>query len=358
MRMLEEEVTVVGDTGSNKIVISTSPRYMTSVLEIVKELDASPPQVMIQVLLAEVTIDGRDEWGMDFQVGPFGGEGYEISSAAAGSGVTTAIGVPNLAVTSADFGVLIRALESQGKLEVLSNPQVMVNNNQPAEIKVVDEIGVAGDTERSGNNNLISGVTRLDAGIILNVTPSISADGFVRMEIKPEISALTSRTTQINADQTSPIISRRTIDTVVTVKDGQSVVIGGLIQTSEETRRTKVPIIGDIPVIGIPFNSTEDETRKTELMVILTPRVIPGQSEDQDKLIRDVTEQSVDRLEDPTKIQDYLERIKSEVRRKRATESAGTPAQLQIPVQGLGTLITPTSDPSSTPVTAPASPTP
>ncbi len=334
MRMLEEEVTVVGDTASNKIVISTSPRYMTSVLEIVKELDASPPQVMIQVLLAEVTIDGRDEWGMDFQVGPFGGEGYQISSAAAGSGVTTAIGVPNLAVTSADFGVLIRALESQGKLEVLSNPQVMVNNNQPAEIKVVDEIGVASETERS-NNGLISGVDRIDAGIILNVTPSISADGFVRMEIKPEISALTSRTTQINADQTSPIITRRTIDTVVTVKDGQSVVIGGLIQTSEETRRTKVPILGDIPILGLPFNSTEDETRKTELMVILTPRVIPGQSEDQDKLIKDVTDSAIERLENPTNIEDYLERIKSEVRRKRAQEAAQTPAVLEIPVQGL-----------------------
>jgi type II secretion system protein D len=354
MRMLEEEVTVVGDLSSNKIVISTSPRYMTSVLEIVKELDASPPQVMIQVLLAEVTIDGRDEWGMDFQVGPFGGEGYQISSSAAGSGVTTAIGVPNLAVTSADFGVLIRALESQGKLEVLSNPQVMVNNNQPAEIKVIDEIGVASETERT-NNGLISGVDRIDAGIILNVTPSISADGFVRMEIKPEISSLTSRITQINADQTSPIITRRTIDTVVTVKDGQSVVIGGLIQTSEETRRTKVPIIGDIPILGIPFNSTEDETRKTELMVILTPRVIPGQSEDQDKLIRDVTEQSIDRLENPTKIQDYLERIKSEVRRKRASEAAQTPAVLEIPVQGIFPPATQVTPPESTlaPVVAP-----
>ncbi len=347
MRMLEEEVTVVGDTSSNKIVISTSPRYMTSVLEIVKELDASPPQVMIQVLLAEVTIDGRDEWGMDFQVGPFGGEGYQISSAAAGSGVTTAIGVPNLAVTSADFGVLIRALESQGKLEVLSNPQVMVNNNQPAEIKVVDEIGVASETERS-NNGLISGVERIDAGIILNVTPSISADGFVRMEIKPEISALTSRTTQINADQTSPIITRRTIDTVVTVKDGQSVVIGGLIQTSEETRRTKVPIIGDIPIIGIPFNSTEDETRKTELMVILTPRVIPGQSEDQEKLIKDVTDSAIERLENPTNIEDYLERIKSEVRRKRAREAAQTPAVLEIPVQGVFPPATQARPPAST----------
>jgi general secretion pathway protein D len=132
-------------------------------------------------------------------------------------------------------------------------------------------------------------------------------------------------------------------------------VIGGLIQTSEETRRTKVPIIGDIPILGIPFNSTEDETRKTELMVILTPRVIPGQSEDQDKLIRDVTEQSIDRLENPTKIQDYLERIKSEVRRKRASEAAQTPAVLEIPVQGIFPPATQVTPPESTlaPVVAP-----
>jgi len=318
MRRLEEEVTVVGDEKSNKLVISTSPRYMETVLKIIDELDAAPPQVMIQVLLAEVTLDSSETWGMDISAGPFGGDAFRIGTAAASAGVATSLGVPNLAVSSADFSVVVRALEAQGRLEVLSNPQVMVNNNQMAEIKVGEEIGVAGDTERGNTGNtIVSSVVRKDVGIILTVTPSISADGFVRMEIKPEISQLSAKTTQINRDQVAPVITQRSVDTIVTVKDGQSVVIGGLIQTSDEQRKTKIPILGDIPILGLPFRSKQDMTVKTELLVILTPRVIPGLTGLSEPMVQDVTDQIIDRLEDPSKISDHLERIKLEVKRSQ-----------------------------------------
>lgn len=334
MRRLEEEVTVVGDESSNKLVISTSPRYMESVLKIVNELDQTPPQVMIQVLLAEVTVDSGEQWGMDAKAGPFGGDGVTIGHTAQGIGVATALGVPNLSVTSADFGVLIRALELQGKLEILSNPQVLANNNKLATIKVVDDIGLAGNTQRGfGSDTIVSTVQRQDVGIILNVTPAISADGFVRMEISPEISSLTGRTTQINRDQTAPIITKRTVDTVVTVKDGQSVVIGGLIQTTEESRRTRVPILGDIPFLGIPFRTKQNSMSKTELLVILTPRVIPTDSAESDAVVRDVTEQQIDRLDDPTRIEEFLDRIRLEVQQQKAKHGVAAP------VQNNGTLI-------------------
>lgn len=317
-KRLEEEVTVVGDDSSNKLVISTSPRYMESVLKIIDELDQSPPQVMIQVLLAEVTIDAAEQWGADFSVGPLGTELYRGASTAQGVGVATALGVPNLSVSSADFSVLIRALEMQGKLEVLSNPQVLANNNKEAQIRVVDNLGLAGRTQAGiSAGTVISEIERIDAGIILRVTPSISTDGYVRMEINPEISQLSGRTTQINENQTSPIITRRTVETVVTVKDGQSVVIGGLIQTSDEVRDSKVPFLGDIPILGLPFRTKSTTATKTELLVILTPRVIPGQAANSDDLIRDVTEQSVDKLEDPGKVSDYLERIRQEIQRAK-----------------------------------------
>ncbi len=326
MRRLEEEVTVVGDEASNKLVISTSPRYMESVLKIVEELDQTPPQVMIQVLLAEVSVDSSEQWGMDVNIGPFGGEGYRIGSTAQGVGVATALGVPNLSVTSADFGVLIRALELQGKLEILSNPQVLANNNKEATIKVVEDIGLAGQTQRGfGSDTIVSTVERKDVGITLKVTPSISADGFVRMEIAPEISSLTQRTTQINRDQTAPIITKRTVDTVVTVKDGQSVVIGGLIQSSDERRRTKVPFLGDIPILGLPFRTKQNTQTKTELLVILTPRVIPSDGVNADDLVRDVTEQSVQQLNDPTRVEEFLERVRLEVRQQREKHGYAAP---------------------------------
>jgi type II secretion system protein D len=317
MRRLEQEVTVVGDEKSNKLVISTSPRYMDTVLSIVNELDTPPPQVMIQVLLAEVTLDTTEQWGMDISVGPFGGEGYKVGSLAGGSGVATALGVPNLSVSSADFGILVRSLEAQGKLEILSNPQVTVNNNQKAEINVGDDIGVAGNTERSSLGTLISSVSRIPVGILMNVTPAISEDGFVRMEITPEISQLTNRTTQINRDQTSPVIAKRRVDTVVTVRDGQSVVIGGLIQTTQEERRSKVPILGDIPVLGLPFRTKLQEAKKTELLVIVTPRVIPSVPGQAHGMAEDVSEQSVNRMEDSGRVLDYLESIKADIKAAR-----------------------------------------
>ncbi|MCX5691625.1 MAG: hypothetical protein NTV94_17845, partial [Planctomycetota bacterium] len=324
MRRLEQEVTVVGDEKSNKLVISTSPRYMDTVLSIVNELDTPPPQVMIQVLLAEVTVDTSEQWGMDASVGPFGGEGYKLGSLGGGSGVATALGVPNLSVSSADFSILIRSLEAQGKLEVLSNPQVTVNNNQKAEINVGDEIGVAGNTERSSVGSLVSSVTRIPVGIIMNVTPAISDDGFVRMEINPEISQLTNRTTQINRDQTAPVITRRKVETVVTVRDGQSVVIGGLIQTTQEQRRTKVPLLGDIPVIGAPFRTKVNEARKTELLVIVTPRVIPGIPGTAHGMAEDVSGQAIDRMEDPSRVLDFLENIKADIKATREKQLKGS----------------------------------
>ncbi|MEM1185613.1 MAG: secretin N-terminal domain-containing protein [Planctomycetota bacterium] len=282
-RQLEQEVTVVGDPKSNKLLISASPRYIDAVKEIVSELDASPPQVMIQVLLAEVTLDDAVTWGMDINVGRtvetsnIGGDGYVFDSFAAGAGVATAIGAPNFGVASTDFSLLIRALEAQGKLEVLSRPQVTVNNNEAAFIQVGEDVGIVTGSDRIGER-VTAEVERRDVGIILNVTPSISVDGFVRMDISPEISQVTTRTTQIDEDFESPIITQRRVETTVTVKDGQTVVIGGLIQTIAEVRETKVPFLGDIPILGLPFRSYLQENTKTELLVILTPVVIPGES--------------------------------------------------------------------------------
>ncbi|HRJ50131.1 MAG TPA: secretin N-terminal domain-containing protein, partial [Phycisphaerales bacterium] len=313
-RMLEQEVTVVGDEKSNRLVISTSPRYIERVMRIVEELDSSPPQVMIQVLLAEVTIDNEQTWAANLNVGPFGGDNYRLSTLGAGSGVATALGVPNLSVSSADFSLLIRALEAQGKLEVLSEPKVMVNNNTEARFQVGDDISIATNVEITPQGGTRSSVTRREVGIILNVTPSINADGFVRLEIAPEISTVTDRTTQISEDFSAPIIRKRTLSTNVTVKDGQSVVIGGLLQNTDELRKTKIPLLGDVPLVGELFKSRTNKTIKTELMVIVTPRVIPGQSgggywSSGEEVQRIITEQSTHRLSDPTTVREYMWKV-------------------------------------------------
>ena len=307
LRQLEQEVTVVGDVASNKLIVSASPRYVETVQSIIEELDATPPQVMIQVLLAEVTLDDSQTWGIDINVGPLGNQQWEGSSTIHGAaGLATAIGVPNLAVATSDFSLLVRALEAQGRLEVLSRPQVTVNNNQPASIQVGDNVAIIEGVERLDNGNTRSDVTRRDVGIILNVTPSISADGFVRMDIVPEISTVSQRTTQISEDFEAPIINVRQVDTTVTVRDGETVIIGGLIQTIEEERHNKVPFIGDIPVIGLPFRTSRTERIRTELMVILTPVVVPGDGADGLRRLNLARERAIDGFSNPAGVRSQL----------------------------------------------------
>lgn len=337
LKQLEQEVTIIGDDKSNKLVISTSPRYIKQVRSLVEELDASPPQVLIQVLVAEVSLDASGEWGMDAKVGPFGGMGWSAGYLGGGSGVQTALGVPNLSVSTTDFQLLVRALEQQGKLEVLSEPQILVNNNTKAQIQVGENIAIVQGVERTPQGSTRSDVERKDVGIILDVTPSISSDGFVKMEIKPEISTVSNSVTPISADFQAPVINKRTVDTVVTVKDGQSVVIGGLIQSTEEKRKTKVPLLGDIPGLGMIFRTSKNTTRKTELLMILTPRVVMGRDAKSIQRIENTTDRAIERLADPTKVREYLDRIGDQ-------DPPGTVIQPQKP--------TPMAEPASLPASS------
>lgn len=328
-RQLEQEVTIVGDEKSNKVLVSASPRYVDTVRRIIAELDAAPPQVMIQLLLAEVTLDDELTWGIDVNIGldtltsNIGGDGYTFSSVAGGAGVATAVGVPNFSVASEDFGLLIRALEAQGKLEVLSRPQVTVNNNEEARIQVGEDVGIVVGADRIGER-VTAEVERRDVGIILQVTPSISSDGFVRMDISPEISSVSARTTQISEDVETPIITQRQVDTTVTVRDGQTVVIGGLIQTRGEERNTKVPLLGDLPLLGGIFRTTDRTSTKTELLVLLTPRVIPGDSPGSELVQDALREGSLRLLADPLIVRDALD--KTPGREPGATGTDGAPA--------------------------------
>jgi type II secretion system protein D len=307
LRQLEQEVTVVGDEKSNKLVISTSPRYMDMVLKMVEELDAVPPQVVIHVLLAEVTLDSSSTWGADLRFRNIGGENLNITSLAAGAGVAAALGVPNLTFISNDIDLIIRALEAQGRLQVLSRPYLQTRNNERAFMQAGDNIAIVeGALERTPQGGVVAPVSREDLGIKLTVTPSISPDGFVRMEIEPEISTLSQRQTQISSDFFAPVITRRQFQTTVSVRDGHSVVLGGLIQTTEEDRRTKTPFLGDLPIVGGFFRSRQQQDIKTELLVILTPHVIYNDTPEGTDRTRRMSDHRIDSMVIPDRVREAL----------------------------------------------------
>jgi general secretion pathway protein D len=180
----------------------------------------------------------------------------------------------------------------------------MAANNAPARIQVGETIQVPTSSSISDAGQVSTTLQSEDLGVILTVTPSINPDGFVRMEINPQISNLSARTTQVSADFDAPIITRRTAETTVTVHDGQTIVIGGLISDRFERRDRKVPILGDIPLVGILFRANTQETTKTELLIVLTPHVIASPAEFD--RVDNMTNFEVDRLSLPADVKDQI----------------------------------------------------
>ena len=287
-KLLEREVTVVGDQKSNTVLVNASPKYLEKVREIIKELDVDPPQVLIQVLLAEVSLDSSESLGPEFGIGKIGDVGIAAGMGNVSGGdsrtggqffgsLFSNKGTPNVAIGTEDFELLINALASQSRVQVLSNPSVMVENNSDGFIQVGETVRLPDSVSFSAAGQQ-SSVTPEEIGILLKVRPSINPDGFVRMEIEPEISRLSLQTTQISENFESPVVTRRRATTTVTVKDGQTVVIGGLISDRFERIDSKIPILGDIPLIGALFRQFRENSSKTELLIVLTPHVIRSAS--------------------------------------------------------------------------------
>ena len=308
-KLLEREVTVVGDQKSNTVLVNASPRYMEKVQDIIKELDVDPPQVLIQVLLAEVSLDRTESLGAELgraTIGEFGvaagmgnlpGIGGRTGNQLLGSLFTNS-GTPNVAIGAEDFELLINALASQSRVQVLSNPSVMVENNSEGFIQVGETIRLPSGVSFSSAGQQ-SSVTPEDIGIILTVKPSINPEGFVRMQIEPEISRLSLQTTQISDNFNSPVVTRRRATTTVTVKDGQTVVIGGLISDRFERVDKKIPLLGDIPLVGSLFRQYKENSSKTELLIVLTPHVVRSPADGGGNRAQELTNQGVESLSLP-----------------------------------------------------------
>ena len=278
----EAEIGAISHEELSQIILSYSPRKEDEVLDIVRELDQPPPQVSIEVLIVEVLLENALELGIEFafqdlqyvKAGPqdtttfdFVG-GTDVGAAGAGLGGFT------FTITGRDFNFLLRTLQSESSLNVLSRPHIVAMDNQPAKIEITDDVPYISGTQTSSTGQISTSVGRQDVGIKLEVTPQINPDGFVRMEIMQEVSALTDSTITVGTGLTSPIFFKRIAETVVTVQDNETVVLGGMIQSRDSNVEQKIPIMGDMPVLGPLFRFTNDQQRRSELLVILTPRII------------------------------------------------------------------------------------
>jgi len=184
-------------------------------------------------------------------------------------------------VLGANYQATIRAIAQAGNAKVLSRPSILARNNQPATITVGQQVPLITSVSYSGlNGTPINAVSYQNVGVILTVTPFITSDGLVEMIVAPQVSSIDTTTSiPISQGVNAPVIDIRSASTVAVTPDGQTVILGGLMQSSKAKNVTKIPLLGDIPMLGVLFRRTVKSDAQTELMIFLTPHIIQAPSQ-------------------------------------------------------------------------------
>jgi general secretion pathway protein D len=286
---LSDQTYFQADTSTNSLLTLTSVKNYALVKPIIDDLDKSVGQVLIKVLFAEVTHTDSLDLGVDFsgvniRNGSTPNPNFSTpavgttpaSNVYSGSTGATSFGAPGLGLVlntvEGNWDVTLRALQAQTRVNVLSRPYVLARNNQAATISVAAEVPIPSGTSSNSNGATTTISYRTDIGIVLTVTPQVNPDGVVNMTVNPKITNRTGRV-QVSESLSAETFSTRSATTVVTVRDGQTVVIGGLIEDKINDTINKIPLLGDIPVIGGLFGRTVHEKDKTELLIFMSPRV-------------------------------------------------------------------------------------
>lgn len=276
------EVRVVPDRDKNALLIRARPAAFRLIESALRAIDASPMQVVIEATIAEVTLNDRLQYGVEyfFETGSgFGGVGSIGASLNTGGATnfTRPDGGLNWLVASGNARIFINALSSVTEVQVLATPTLAVLNNQTARLQVGDQVPVRTQQSQSTDNPdapVVSNIEYKDTGVILKVTPRINSNGDVSMDVQQEVSSIVEGAPSSEEDALAPTISTRRIGSIVSVANGQTVVLGGLIQDNQQNGRSGVPVLKDIPVLGNLFSSTSNRRDRTELVIFITPRVI------------------------------------------------------------------------------------
>ena len=234
--------------------------------------------MLINVVFLQVTHNNDLDLGTEFNFDGalLGGTATENTLTNFGLASATTGGVYN--VMDSDISATIRALSVVGKTEILSRPSILARSSQQATIIVGQEVPFITNSRISDTGQTTNTVQYQDIGIILRVTPFITAQGMVEMIVTPEISALSDKTVAISDTVNTPVIDKRSADTVVVTPSGRTVVIGGLISDQTVDQENRVPLLGSMPLIGNLFKRKIKSTAKTELMIFLTPHVMANPS--------------------------------------------------------------------------------
>jgi len=305
------------DVTGNKLLIITSPKIISDILKVIEQVDKPALQIVLETRIIEVSVEDEEKLGIDWnrlssfqtvfaegpvdKMGNFTSEGMTevlsgIDPSAQGLAPTQLPYFPletsrlgYLTKQASAFEVALDWLVKQNRAEVLANSAVATMNNHIAEIQVIDEIPYIARAGGLGGQVMIE---KEEVGVKLTVRPKVNTDGYITTEISPELSSIFQF---IESGETSvPWVKRRMSTTTIRVKDGETIIIAGLLGVDASKTVHKVPFLGDIPFIGGLFRHTADRTRKTDLIIQVTPHILDrGYALKKPRLVREAEEKYI-----------------------------------------------------------------
>ena len=330
----QEQLRIVPDPATNSLIIYGTVQEFQNIKNILKELDAVPRQVLIEAMILQIDLTDTESLGVDIEIlrrsrvtifgqtfnsrGALRSLGDSFPAAptfGSGSGLSGIFG-------GKDVQAMINALMTDSRVKLISSPSVLAADNRPARIQVGSEEPIpTGTINASVGNPTVSSSTTIqyrNTGRILTILPQVNTKGLVNLQIKAEVSAR-GDDVSFGSGETFPAFNTQDAETTAIVQDGETLVIGGLIGERKTKSRTGIPYLMDIPVVGRFFGTTTDETKRTELIMLITPRVIRNRDEAQS-----VTEEFKSQMR---AVRNELERLA----RERAKTSP-KPAPMDLPV--------------------------
>ncbi len=276
-------IRIVPDTVNNNLVIQATAQEYEEIKQTLKDLDVVQRQVMIDAKVYEVDLTGALSSGVsaflqkrsNAERKPLG----SFSDAAGAAAISLSLGT--LIGRTRELMVFLNAAESHSQARVISAPSILASNNNSAHINVGTQIpvltsqAIVAGAQAAGSSLFTNTIQNVDTGVILSITPRINSSGLVNMQIEQEVSAPLPSGGGIQ----SPSIQKRSVSTQVSVEDGETIALGGIIQESRTMEKNRIPLLGDIPYLGALFGNTSISNSKTELIILLTPTVIHNTSE-------------------------------------------------------------------------------
>ena len=266
-------MTITSDDQNNAVIVFSAPREYSVIEDALRKLDIPPVQVLIEAAITEVSLNDNLRYGVQWQLGS-GGDRVSLTEGKTSSPTRIFPGFSYLFTNGTDIKATLNALNEVTDINVVSAPKLMVLNNQTAVLQVGDEVPVvtaSAVSTQTPDAPIVNSVEYRETGVILKVTPRVNGSGSVLLDISQEVSDVAETgTSTIN----SPTIQQRKIATTVVAQDGQTIALGGLIREVKTRGRDGVPLLSQIPVVGALFGNHTNTVKRTELLVLLTLRVV------------------------------------------------------------------------------------